>query len=253
MIVMQKFRDYIYSDEEKINLYISQIKEFQKIETSNAYEKDTTISGGLDAKLLNVDAQLREMQTKNYINNVSHLERMVSWSLDDNNAIYFDSNSELNNFDKDKIIVIEGKMMMLEMAENIETLYSLKNNSELFNALPIEKTDENLKILSFIKESDTVPILLENPSKYVISCLIKRSLISNVSDFLDNLDETITVIGKIDRVYNNNDRVEIYDTAKEILKLNRAMRRNFKEEDLKKMVLSEEGPLIKITPIIIYK
>ena len=178
---------------------------------------------------------------------------MVSWSLDPNNAIYFDSNSELNNFDKDKIIVIEGKMKMPEMAENIETLYSLKNNNELFEAIPIEKTTENLKVLSFIKESGTVPIILETTSKYIISCLIKRNLISNISDFLDNLGETITVIGKIDRVYNTNESIEIYDTAKEILKLNRAMRRTLKEEDLKKMILSEEGPLLKITPIIIYK
>ena len=250
---MQKFRDYIYCDHNKIKLYIGQIKEFQELETGNSYERDTVVNGELDVKLVKVGTELNETKTTNYITNINDLERIISWCLKDNNAVYFDCNTKLDNSDKDKMIFIEGKMTMPEMAENIELLYSLMGNGDLFATLPLEQTDENLKTLSLIKESDTIPIILETGSEYLITCLIRRELLDNVSDFLDNLDGTITIIGKIDRVYNDNDKIEIYDMAKEILKLNRTMRRSMKEEDLKSMVLNENGPLIKITPIIVYK
>lgn len=250
---MQKFRDYIYCDNNKIKLYIGQIKEFQELETGNSCERDTIVNGKLDAKLVKVGTELKETKTTNYTTNINDLERIISWCLKDNNAVYFDCNTKLDNSDKDKMIFIEGKMTMPEMAENIELLYSLMGNGDLFATLPLEQSDENLRTLSLIKESDTIPIILETDSDYLITCLIRRELIDNVSDFLDNLDETITIIGKIDRVYNDNDKIEIYDMAKEILKLNRTMRRSMKEEDLKNMVLNEDGPLIKITPIIVYK
>ena len=250
---MQKFRDYIYCDNNKIKLYIGQIKEFQELETGNSYERDTVVNGGLDAKIVKVGTELKETKTTNYITNINDLERIISWCLKDNNAVYFDCNTKLDNSDKDKMIFIEGKMTMPEMAENIELLYSLMGNGNLFARLPLEQSDENLRTLSLIKESDTIPIILETDSDYLITCLIRRKLIDNVSDFFDNLDETITIIGKIDRVYNDNDKIEIYDMAKEILKLNRTMRRSMKEEDLKNMVLNEDGPLIKITPVIVYK
>lgn len=54
------------------------------------------------------------------------------------------------------------------------------------------------------------------------------------NDFLDNLDDTITIIRKIDRVYNDKDQVEIYDIAKEILNLNRAVRRKLENNELQR-------------------
>ena len=104
-----------------------------------------------------------------------------------------------------------------------------------------------------MKDSENIPLLLEVDSDYIINCSVKRILTNNDSDFLDNIDESITVIGKIDRVYNNNEKVEVYDVGKEVLKLNRTIRRTMTKEVLEKMIVLEEGPLVKIIPIIIYK
>jgi len=48
---MQKFRDYIYCDDNRINSYISQIPELNKIINSTSYETETEVEGGLDIKL----------------------------------------------------------------------------------------------------------------------------------------------------------------------------------------------------------
>lgn len=48
---MQRFRDYIYCDSNKIKSYINQISEFNKIEISNTYEKNISVNGGLDLKI----------------------------------------------------------------------------------------------------------------------------------------------------------------------------------------------------------
>ena len=67
------------------------------------------------------------------------------------------------------------------------------------------------------------------------------------------IEDEVNVIGKIDKVYNSSENIEIYDLAKEIFKLNRAIRRNLDKETLSKTIIVEQGPLIKIIPLIIYK
>ncbi len=108
-------------------------------------------------------------------------------------------------------------------------------------------------MLSFIKDRDDIPLLLETNSDYVISCPVNRLVIDNAAGFLGNIDESITIIGKIDRVYNNNEKIEVYDIGKEVLKINRTIRRAMTKEVLEKMIVLEESPLVKIIPIIIYK
>ena len=45
----------------------------------------------------------------------------------------------------------------------------------------------------------------------------------------------------------------MYDLAKEVFKLNRSIRRQIPKENLEGAIIYENGPLIKITPIIVYK
>ncbi|MFV0275534.1 MAG: hypothetical protein ACK5HL_04800 [Bacilli bacterium] len=250
---MQKFRDYIYVDDDRIKSYINQIPEFHKIEISNSYERDTKVDGGVDLKLVKTGTELSEKNTTNYTTSMNDLERMVTWSLNDKNAIYFDNCIKLENSDKDKMIILEGTMKMPKMVENIETIQALRSNTALFSMIPNFENEDDMKTLSLMKDSDNIPILLEVDSDYIVSCSVKRTLTSGTNDFLDSLDETITIIGKIDRVYNIEDKVEIYDMGKEVLKLNRTIRRSLNDEDLKNMIVTEDAPLIKVIPIIIYK
>lgn len=248
---MQKFRDYIYFDEERINSYIGQIKELNSIQISGSYEKETSVDAGIKAPLVKGETVLSEKTSKNYILNNNNLENIVDWSNNEKNAIIYNG-EKLSEKDKDSIIVLSGKIIIPEMGENIEAINSLANNSALFDMIPISEEDK--KTLSFFKGSETIPILLELDSDYLFSCNLKKEnlKISN-DDFYDNIDEEINIIGRIERVYNTEEDIEIFDLVKEIFKLNRAIRRNLPKESLKDSLIYEKGPLVKITPIVVYK
>lgn len=248
---MQKFRDYIYCDENRINSYISQIEELNKIEVSNSYERETSVDGGLSVPLVKTGTKLSEKTSSNYQLNISYLENMVNWANNNKNAINYDGEN-LDEQDKDKLIVLNGKMAIPEMSENMEAINVLAKNSSLFDMMPV--SDEDRQKLSFIKESDNIPVLLELDSDYIFNCNLKKEYlkISN-DDFYDNIDEEINIIGRIERVYNTEEDVEIFDLTKEIFKLNRTVRRKLPKENLKDAIIVEKGPLVKITPIIIYK
>jgi len=57
---MQKFRDYIYVDDDRIKSYMNQISEFHKIEVSSSYERGAKINGGLDVKIAKLDSNINE-------------------------------------------------------------------------------------------------------------------------------------------------------------------------------------------------
>lgn len=248
---MQKFRDYIYCDENRINSYISQITELNKLEVSASYEKATDVDSGIDIKLAKVGTIISEKTSTSYTVNSNPLEKIVNWTNTDDNAINYDG-QVLEAEDKDKLIVLNGKMTLPEMSENIEIINMLAKNTELFDM--ISMSDDNKKTMSFIKESDNVPILLELDSDYIFNCNLKKNcIIIDKNDFFDNIDDEITIIGRIDRIYNNEENIEIYDLAKEVFKINRAMRRKIEKDSLKDAIIFEKGPLVKITPIIIYR
>ena len=148
--------------------------------------------------------------------------------------------------------MLSGKMTMPEMSENMEIINSLAKNTALFNMIPM--SDDDREKMAFIKESDNIPVLLELDSDYIFNGNLKKdSIIGNKDDFLDNLDEEITIIGRIDKVYNSDEEVEVYDLSKEVFKLNRSIRKKIPKNNLEGAIIYENGPLIKITPIIVYK
>ena len=248
---MQKFRDYIYCDENRINSYISQIEELNKIEVSSSYEKETSVDSGLSVPLAKAGTNLSEKTSSNYKLNVNYLENMVNWANNNKNAINYNGEI-LNNQDKEKLIVLSGKITIPEMSENMEIINVLAQNSALFDMMPV--SDEDRKKLSFIKESDNIPVLLELDSDYIFNCNLKKeNLKISSGDFFDNIDEEINIIGRIEKVYNTEDEVEIFDLTKEVFKLNRTVRRKLPKETLKDAIINEKGPLVKIMPIIIYK
>lgn len=248
---MLKFRDYVYCDEVRMNSYISQISDLSKIETSGSYEKTTAVDGEGNLVLAKFGTTLNEKKSKNYTLNINPMENFVNWVFDEKNAINYDG-EELEIDDRDKLIVLNGKMTMPEMSENMEIINSLAKNTALFNMIPMSADDKEK--MAFIKESDNVPILLELDSDYIFNGNLKKdSIIGNKDDFLDNIDEEITIIGRIDKVYNSDEAVEVYDLAKEVFKLNRSIRRQIPKENLEGAIIYEKGPLIKITPIIVYK
>ncbi len=209
------------------------------------------MEGGLDIKLVKTGTIVKEKNSTNYTMKSSSLEQIVNWTFDEKNAINYDGEN-LDTEDKDKLIVLNGKMSIPEMSENIEMVNTIARNTSWFDVVAM--SDEDKKTMSYIKESDNVPILLELDSDYIFNCNLRKDcIIGNKDDFFDNIDNEITIIGRIDKIYNTEEEIEIYDLVKEVFKLNRAIRRKMPKESLKDAIIYETGPLVKITPIIIYK
>jgi len=248
---MQKFRDYIYCDENRINSCIGQIKELEKVEVSNSHEIGTSVDGGANFKIARVEGGVNEKTLSNYKINTSNLEMFMDWVNNKENAINYDGEN-LDENKKEELIVLSGIITIPEMSENFEIINSLAMNSDLFDMISI--TDEDRKTLSLIKQSDNIPILLELDSDYIFSFNIKKEFLKiSTDDFFDNIDGNITVVGRIEKIYNTEADVEILDLTKEIFHLNRTIRRKISKDNIKDALIYEKGPLIKITPIIIYK
>lgn len=248
---MQKFREYLYLDENKIDMYCKQIPELSKIETGNSAEKTTIFDGGVNVGVGKAMTNIGEKYTKNYIINHDKIENFINWIFTKGNAILYDKEN-ISLDCKDNLILFTGKMFMPEMGENIEMMNSIAKNTSLFNMIPI--SDEDRAIMSCMKENENIPFLIDMNSNYIFNCNLKKeNIIGSKNDFLDIIEDDVNVIGKIDKVYNSSENIEIYDLAKEIFKLNRAIRKNLDKETLSKTIIVEQGPLIKIIPLIIYK
>lgn len=249
---MQKFREYIYCDERKMNSYIQQIPELLKREIAGSYEKKKTVEGGLKVKFLAAGTTMDETQTNNYELDKNLMEDFINWCSNQENAINYKGET-LQTEDAENLIIFSGKMLMPEMGENLELLNSIAKNTELFDMIPI--TDKDRKMMGFIKESDNIPVLVElDSSDYLFNCTLKKeSIIGSKDDFLDNIGTNITIIGRVEKIFNSDEAVEVYDVTKETLKLNRIIRRKIDKESLKDVIVMENGPLVKVTPLIAYK
>lgn len=248
---MKKFRDYIYCDDERLSSYIGQIEELNKNVVSASYEKETSVDGGFNVAAVKAGTNLTERTSSDYKINVSNHERFIDWVYSNGNANIY-TGGRLDDNNRDEIISLRGKITIPELSGNIEAINMLTKNNTLFDVVSI--SDEDKKIISYMKESNHIPLLLEMDSDYIVSCNLNREYLKvSTDDFYDNIDMEVNLIGKIERVYNDDSNVEIFDLAKEIFKFNRALRRTLPEEGLKKSMIVEKGPLVKITPIIIYK
>lgn len=248
---MQSFRNYLYYNEEKTTSITNQIEEFNSTKTTSEYSRTTNVGG--QAKIIVADAEVSTSETKfdGYTINTTILEKFVNWSLNEKNAINY-SGQTLKNEEKDKIIIIKGKMYTPEMSDNIEAINTLKSNKELMEYVAMSEEDK--KMINYIKEGDKIPILLECDSEYIFNFIVKKEYIKgDIGEIYDNLEEDITVIGKIENIYNTKESIEIYDMAKEVFKISRSIRRQLDTKDLKDLIITEKGPLVKILPLVIYK
>ena len=248
---MQKFRDYLYCDENRLKSYISQIPELKRKEVSSSYEKETSVDGGINLAVAETGTKMSEKTSISYMSSGNNLENFINWINNRDNAINYNGES-LDAQDKDKLIVLNGRISVPEMSANMEAINTLAKNTQLFDILHV--SSEKKQMVSYIKESDNIPVLLEMDSDYIFNfCLKKEYLMISSDDFYDNIDDEINVIGKIEKINNTDDDIEIFDLTKEVFKLNRTVRRKLPKESLKDAIIYEKGPLVKIIPIIIYK
>ncbi len=247
---MKKFRDYMYIDKERVNSYLNQINEYKKDIKSESYKKTSAVDGEANMMIAKTSASINEEKTINYNYNEDQIEKLIEWSLDKKNAINYTS-GKLDNNDKDKLIIVTGNIFIPEVSQNLEMINTFNSMKEILSYANF--SNEDIEKLSLIKGSNNIPIILENEGDYLFCTKIQKDNMTNSSEQISDYEDEITILGKIDKIYNTNEKVEIFNLARDYFKINRTMLRSMNQDSLETMIVKENGPLIKITPIIIYK
>lgn len=245
---MQKFRTYIYQNEEMINNIINQIKDLRNIKKGEKTEINSKTVGGANVGIAKLEGNLTGTMKTKYESRQNDVEDFVSWCEDRGNSLNL--NSQIPKYeDKGIIIIASGKFYLPEKIQDIELIQSVMRNEELLATMP----GNNEEIKKILRGSEKIPMLLDLPNDLILNCqIIKKHLKEGVDNFLEDMEDECTIIAKMDNLYENGS-VEIFDIAKEILKVNRTVRRKMTSEQLKDVIVYEEAPLIKVTPLIIYK
>lgn len=248
---MKKFRNYIYCNKEMLENFINQIKELDKMLKEQESEINKKVTGELGIGIAKAEGDINESTKSKYECRVTDLENFILWCENKNNSLDL-INEDITYKNKGMICTISGNAYIPEKMQDIELLESIMGNLTLLSTIP-GIDEESMKVSQILKNSDKIPILVELHNDKILSCQItKKYLIENINDFFESMEDEISIIGRIDNVYEDG-RVEIFDIAKEMLKVNRTVRRKMKEEQLKDVIVYEDAPLIKITPLIIYK
>lgn len=248
---MQKFRKYIYCNNDMLRDFINQIDELSSITKEIEKESSSSVNGNGGISIAKIGSQISESTKTISETRLSEIEQFITWSNKTNNSLLL--NEKIPNIDdKGVICIITGRAYLPEKVNDFELLESFKNNLELLSTVDGVKSDD-IEKTQLLKNSNSVPILIDSLENYVISCSVtKKYLKENISDFFESIDEEITIVGRIDNVYLDG-KVEIFDIAKESLRINRSVRRKMTPQQLIDITVYEDAPLIKMTPLIIYK
>ena len=231
--------------------FINQIKELSSITKEIEKASSSAINGTGGIAIAKVGSEISESTKTISETRLSDVEQFISWSNNTHNSLSLNDITP-NKDDKGVICVITGRAYLPEKVNDFELLESFKDNLALFSTIEGVKTDD-IERTQLLKNSNSVPILIDTMNDYVISCsVIKKYLKESISDFFESIDEEITIVGRIDNIYLDG-KIEIFDIAKESLRINRAVRRKMTAQQLMDITVYEDAPLIKITPLIIYK
>ena len=154
---MKKFKDYIYIDRDRVNVYSSQVSELTISELSNSNEEISQIDASASALFAKMKGLTTSRQTHNFSINLNPVERFAAWCENTDNAVHY-KGEELNDSDENSILVVEGKIEIPEINEIIETIELLKTNSYLEKFIPL-RDDENY-LLNNLKNIGNIPVLL---------------------------------------------------------------------------------------------
>lgn len=228
------FENYIYCNRNMIISYISQIKNtrsksvnleltlpFLKVSSDFTFNKDINELS---------DEQLCILFENIFIK----YEGIYYFNLDENSEKY------QNKMSKNTFIKKTAQFCVPDMAEKLDAIRGISSIKELIED----------KLKDFVGQDElsqlTLNRILENDqnSSIPIYTKIENDIYyfnfgNNNEDVIEKLDDSITIVGKIKSVKNG--KVKVFDLLKEILKVNRSLRRQISKNDEDKTQIYLEG------------
>ncbi len=208
------------------------LKEYENIETDETYFEK-------------FEKQLENVKSKGYF---------VDMTVDLSNDF------KIEDIKKQSIIKFESDLLIPEEFGQADFIKTILQNPYAKDALwdSINNSDDISKefLSGLISEDRNIPIYF-NINDYNLYSTLKGNNLCNInySEFEENVEETVTVLAKVEKIDSNEKEITIYDIYKDLLNMNRAMRRNLSDRENKEIPekITIYGKGIKLLILAVYK
>ncbi len=263
-------RNFLYLDTVILNDYLSSLEGYI-IEESELLEKERkqndtkagvkVIEGGHTT-----EKTIETMQKKSYTD-ASKFQKLYRLLTDNNMLQFLDAfDDEIwKSMERNEIIEVPVNLSMPDTYKMIKTAGNIMPVIEVFNALGMEgfssREDEialkGIKAIDNINSEQHIPIIMKSESTegYVFTSKLNKKF---VRCNLDDLENEVTIIAKIQRKFLKGKKEEVYSMVMGIDKLlepkNREERRKLKGSK-KEQSISDfvDGPGMVLIPIAIFR
>lgn len=263
------FNDYIYLDNNTIRRYCQKlsvrIPKLTQSKQRTLKNKEANIIEDAYKTEVSEEEEIIEQYSQE-VNNEIIFEKFEESLFELNDEKYFTDMTEdqtgckeIEFIKKQSIIKFNGILSIPEEFGQVEFVKKILQNKEgkemLLNSLE-DNAPEKTLLKSLINENGNIPVFFQY-GDYKLYANIKGNNFCNIKyiDFEDNLEEELTVVAKVEKIHPKGDRVLIYDVYKDLLELNRAMRRvmNTSPNDSIPEKIFIGGNCIRLSVLAVYK
>lgn len=255
------FKNLIYFDSQRVAGYSALLKGERQLEIRKVRKATSkSVRGGLPIASGNYD-NVDEVEGEivdNPIFDCNEFEELLEKNSNDN---YFDMTGnkkfDIETIPKTAIIRFEGEFNIPEEFDMMDLINDFK--PMLTTQMNLENNEEE-EIFNniFGKESTKIPMFFDSgnfDSRVGFSKLNSNNLKYQLTELEDFEDEEVTIVAKVlNRKEVKNNPVIVFDVMKDLFSLNRAMRRQMEDQDIKGIenIKSEEN-VVTLEVLAIYQ
>uniref|UniRef100_UPI003BAAF8FA DUF6414 family protein n=1 Tax=Clostridium paraputrificum TaxID=29363 RepID=UPI003BAAF8FA len=181
--------------------------------------------------------------------------------------IDFDDYDDFDNFEeikKDSIIKFDAELKIPEKFGQVDLINGLLKTPARKQALisSFDISSDSDKVASeflkgIIRDDGKVPVYFDFKD-YILFSKVKGEYFKGIdfSEFEESVDEEVTVVAKVEKIDKYSKNIVLYDIYKDLLHLNREMRRSFSNSVNSEQVPEEltiKGKGIRLEILAIYK
>lgn len=256
------FYDYIYLDMDRILAYAAKLG-MKKPNFSKMMERTTNSSENVYTEGISLDTQELIREYRDVDSDETYFEDFER-KLESVKSEGFYSDMTIDAIDikslkKQSIIKFEAMLLIPEEFGQVDFINAILHNpygkKAVFDSIDEEKIPKEF-FNGLIREDKDIPLYFDVGDYKFYSSLKGRKLRNiSYSDFEEYVGEEVTIVAKIEKIDNKDNEILLFDIYKDLLNINRAMRRSITEgnsNDIpEKITIS--GKSVRLAIIAMYK
>jgi hypothetical protein len=259
-------RNFLYLDQDMMEDYLATLEGY--ITEQREEEKIDKFTNGVEGNLIALKGDLatetgNRINSKQAITYAAKFKRLYESLEKDKLVNYIEKMDEKkwSNIRRSEIVEIEATIRISDKFNNFKMIKDIEPTLEILESFgTINKENprdaEALKFITGINkiiQTDKIPIIfdLKGVEKYKLYGILNEK---NLKCDIKNINEPITVIGKVQKILLEADSDEIYNPLSNYKTLINLGEKNNQDsnESLDNVIEVINGPAMKITPLAIY-